>query len=82
MSKPQEESLCLRRSLWKQKGEFQKDETKVKLPCHWVSEPCSIREVTFRNEQHHENVEGAGHIDSSASVDSVHLSSNQNICRI
>jgi hypothetical protein len=39
-------------------------------------------ETTCRNEEHHENVEGAGNIDSSESGDSVHLSLNQYAGRI
>jgi hypothetical protein len=38
-------------------------------------------EVTCLNEEHHENVEEAGNIDSSAGGDSAHLSLNQNVCR-
>jgi hypothetical protein len=38
-------------------------------------------QVTYRNEEHHENVEGAGNMDSSATGDSAHLSLNQNVCR-
>jgi hypothetical protein len=41
----------------------------------------SPSEVICRNEEHHENVEGARNIDSSASGDSVHISLNQNVCR-
>jgi hypothetical protein len=38
-----EESLCSRRSLWIQEGEFKKDKTNVTLPNYWASEPVSIR---------------------------------------
>jgi hypothetical protein len=38
-------------------------------------------DVTCRNEQHHENVEGSGNTDSSASGDSNHISFNQYVCR-
>jgi uncharacterized protein RhaS with RHS repeats len=40
----------------------------------------ALSEVTYRNEEHHEYVEVAGNIDSSASGDSAHLSPYQNVC--
>lgn len=36
-------------------------------------------EVGSRNDEHHENVEGAGNINSSASCESVYLSLSQNV---
>jgi hypothetical protein len=50
--------------LRKQACEFQRDKANVKLPNHWAPELGF--EVIFRNEEHHENMERAGNIDSSA----------------
>jgi hypothetical protein len=43
-SKARKESLCLGRNLLKQEGEFQKDETyvKLKMALFWVVAPCSL----------------------------------------
>jgi hypothetical protein len=38
-------------------------------------------EVTCRNEEHHENAERDGNIDSSAGGNSAYLSLDQNVCR-
>jgi hypothetical protein len=39
----------------------------------------ALSQVTRRNEDHHENEEAAGNIDSSASGDSAHLSVDHNV---
>jgi hypothetical protein len=62
-------------SIRKQEGKFQKDKTNINLPNKWVFGVGSI-EATRRNEEHHENVDGAGNIDSSANGGSAHLSLN------
>jgi hypothetical protein len=49
-----------------------KDEAHVTLRDHCVYE-------LGQNEERHENVRGAGNIDSSANGDSAHLSLNQNV---
>jgi hypothetical protein len=56
--------------------------TKQKLSCHiagYLSQPPS--EETYRNGEHHDNVEGAGNIDSAAGGDSAHICLSQNVCR-
>jgi hypothetical protein len=72
--------LCFYRTSRKKEGELQKNKGNVKLLNHRASE-LAPSTVTCQNEEHQENVEEAGSVESSANGDSFHFSQNPNVYR-
>jgi hypothetical protein len=74
------EACVYEEACWSKKVSFRR--TKQTLSCHVTGHlSWAPSETTCRNEEHYENVEGAGNIVSSTSGGSPNLSLNQYVCR-